>query len=166
MAIGWTGERAARALINLQRKTIHILRRLLDESDTTNTWGIDLNSHGSNTAPALLRAEYPVAIVKLRYVMKEAVAAGHVFNSHIPVDVEIRQRQWQQCERSDCARQAQGHLWRALSNKVHHGKVGGLHPTHGGTGGKIGTRRKLNVSEKIFRLSGFRLRKKVISTQV
>ena len=94
-------EKSARAWINLQRKTIHMLRRLLDESDTTSTWGIDFNSHGSNTAPALLRAEYPTAVAKLRDVMKEAVAAGHVFNSHIPVDVQFRQRRRQQFERSE-----------------------------------------------------------------
>ena len=69
--------------------------------------------------------------------------------------------------RKNFARQAQGHLWRALSNKVHHEKVGGLHPTHGGTGGKIGTRRKLKSLEKNFlTCSGFRLRKMVISAQV
>ena len=116
--------------------------------------GIDLNSRGSNTAPALLRAEYPAAVVKealpdtisirtFQSMCKFASVDGNNLN-------DLKKLMQIMPTRKNFARQAQGHLWRALSNKVHHGKVGGLHPTHGGTGGKIGTRCEFSVLFQFF----------------
>ena len=53
------------------------------------TWRINLHSQGSNTAPALSRADYTEAVAKLRVMKKEALAAGHKFNRVVGADRQI-----------------------------------------------------------------------------
>ena len=52
-----------------------------------------------------------------------------------------------------------GHQLQIPMNKVHHEKVGALHPIHGGLDGKTSARRKLSALFSLFKL--FRLRNNV-----
>ena len=63
-----------------------MFRLLLNECDTTIPGEIFLNSQGSNTAPPRPSADYEEVIVQFCEAKDEAVAAGQVSYSHIPVE--------------------------------------------------------------------------------
>ena len=99
-AHGWT-EEFLKHLDVLPAEDHSSVATWADRARYENLRTISLNSHGSNSAPRQSRPDNAAAVAKLREVKKQAVAAGHMFDQSISDNLQVRQRQGPQFQRSE-----------------------------------------------------------------
>ena len=126
-----------------------MLRRLLNESDTT------ILGERNKTFVAAIKHQFPnvqtfkkswhIFVKRKRKPLLPDPFSILTFPSSTEFD-SVKSNNSNNLKNCAKIMEAQGNLSLGLSFMVHHGRVGGLHPTPSGcTGGKIGIRRKFSA---------------------